>query len=226
MTPSNIMTATRIAGSDWESNVTVPVTDARGGGHSMAEREFRYDVTFADFQFLQGYMARRVAARNRGKHLGALLSVVLCAFLLAMAIVLNVNPYWTLRFSSAAMPYPLSFYLLLIVLLIGAILALLPAVKLRMKTMRMQVSDDGPLLGATRLFVEPEGLVVDRGRMSARYSWTAFQGVEMAKNAVILPIDNGIGVIIPASAFASDAERFQFAAMIAKRLEAHRLTSL
>jgi hypothetical protein len=189
----------------------------------MADREFRYNVTFADFQFLQGYMARRVASRNRGSHVRALVSVVVCAFLLAMAIVLNVNPYWALRFSSPAMPYPLPFYLLLIVLLIGAILALFPAVKLRMKTMRMQVSDDGPLLGATRLLVEPEGLVVDRGRMSARYAWSAFQGVEMSKNAVILPIDNGIGVIIPASAFATDAERFEFAAMIAKRLEARRL---
>ena len=189
----------------------------------MPEREFIYDVTFADFQFLQGYMARRVAARNRGRHLRALMSVVLCAVFLALAIVLNVNPYRALAFSSPALPYPLSFYLLLICLLIAAILALIPAVKVRLKTMRMQVSDDGPLLGATRLIVEPEALIVDRGRMSSRYSWSAFQGVEMAKNAVILPIDNGIGVIIPAAAFASDAERYEFAAMIAKRLESHKV---
>jgi hypothetical protein len=60
--------------------------------------------------------------------------------------------------------------------------------------------------------------------MSARYAWSAFQGVKVAKNTVILPIDNGIGVIIPASAFASDAERYDFAAMIAKRLEAQKPT--
>jgi YcxB-like protein len=186
----------------------------------MPERELRYDVTFADFQFLQGYMTRRVVARNRGPHIRALIGIVLCATFLALAIVLNVNPYHALAFSSPAMPYPLSFYLLLIVLLIGAILTLIPAVKLRLKTMRMQVSDNGPLLGPTRLSVEPDGLVVDRDRMSARYSWSAFQGVEIAKTAVILPIDNGIGVIIPASAFASDAERFEFAAAIAKRIEA------
>ena len=35
----------------------------------MSEREFRYNVTFADFQFLQGYMTRRVMARNRGPHM-------------------------------------------------------------------------------------------------------------------------------------------------------------
>ena len=189
----------------------------------MAERELRYDTTFADFQFLQGYMTRRVAARNRAPHLRALVSVVLCAFFIAMAIVLNVDPYRAITLSGGAVPYPISFYLMLIVLLIGAILALLPAVKLRMKTLRMQVSDDGPLLGATHLIVEPDALIVDRGRMSARYAWSAFQGVEVAKNAVILPIDNGIGVIIPASAFASDAERYDFAAMIAKRVETHRL---
>ena len=188
----------------------------------MAERELRYDTTFADFQFLQGYMTRRVAARNRGPHLRALMSVVLCAFFIAMAIVLNVDPYRAITLSGGAVPYPISFYLMLIVLLIGAILALLPAVKLRMKTLRMQVSDDGPLLGATHLIVEPDALIVDRGRMSARYGWSAFQGVEVAKNAVILPIDNGIGVIVPASAFASDAERYDFAAMIAKRIEAQR----
>jgi YcxB-like protein len=188
----------------------------------MSEQEFRYDVTFADFQFLQGYMTRRVLARNRGPHLRALFGIVLCATFLALAIVLNVNPYRALAFSSAAMPYPLSFYLLLIVLLIGAILTLIPAVRLRLKTMRMQVSDNGPLLGPTRLSVEPDGLVVDRDRMRTRYSWSAFQGVEVAKNAVILPIDNGIGVIIPASAFASDAERFEFAAAIAKRVESCR----
>ena len=189
----------------------------------MAERELRYDTTFADFQFLQGYMTRRVAARNRGPHLRALMSVVLCAFLLALAIVLNVNPYRAIVLTGGALPYPIAFYLVLIVLLIGAILALLPAVKLRLKTLRLQVSDDGPLLGPTKLIVEPDALIVDRGRMSARYAWSSFQGVEVAKKAVILPIDNGIGVIIPASAFKSDAERYDFAAMIAKRLEAAKL---
>jgi hypothetical protein len=102
----------------------------------MAERELRYDTTFADFQFLQGYMTRRVAARNRGPHLRALMSVVLCAFFIAMAIVLNVDPYRAITLSGGAVPYPISFYPMLIVLLIGAILALLPAVKLRMKTLR------------------------------------------------------------------------------------------
>jgi hypothetical protein len=86
----------------------------------------------------------------------------------------------------------------------------------------MQVSNNSPFLGPTKLIVETDGLVVDRALMKSKYLWAAFQGVEIAKNAVILPIDNGIGVIIPAAAFASDAERYDFAAVISKRLEEQR----
>jgi hypothetical protein len=43
------------------------------------------------------------------------------------------------------------------------------------------------------LTIEADGLIVDRKVMSAKYLWAAFQGVEIAKNAVILPVDNGIG---------------------------------
>ena len=178
-----------------------------------------YDVTFRDFQFLQGYMARRVFARNSRKYGAALAGVVLCAIFLAIAIVINVNPYRVVAFFDSGIRYPLSVYLLLIFCLVGAILCLIPAIKLRLRTLRLQVSDDGPLLGSTKLIIETDGLIVDRKVMRAKYLWAAFQGVEIAKNAVILPIDNGIGVIVPASAFASDAERYDFAATISKHLE-------
>jgi len=101
----------------------------------------------------------------------------------------------------------------------GAILALIPAVKLRLKMLHMQVSDDAPLLGATQLRIEPDGIAIGRRLMKAKYLWASFQGVDMVKNAVVLPIDNGIGLIIPAAAFASDAERYEFAAALAKHLE-------
>jgi YcxB-like protein len=96
---------------------------------------------------------------------------------------------------------------------------LVPAVKLRLSSLRLQISDDGPLLGPTRLIIEPDGLVVDRKVVTSKYQWAAFRAVEIAKNALILPIDNGIGLIIPASAFATEAERYEFAALISKRLE-------
>ena len=187
----------------------------------MASDAVNYDVTFRDFQLLQGFMARRVAARNRRKYLAALAGVVLCAFFLAMAIIINVNPYRAAALGFG-IRYPLSVYLLLIFCLTAAILCLIPAVKLRLKTLRMQISDDGPLLGPTKMIVEADGLTVDRKAMKSKYLWSAFQGVEIAKNAVILPVDNGFGVIVPASAFASDAERYDFAAVISKRIEEHR----
>ena len=185
----------------------------------MAINAIIYDVTFQDFQFLQGYMARRVFAKNRRKYGIALAGVVLCAIFLVMAIVINVNPYRVVAFLGFDIRYPLSVYLLLIFCLVAAIFCLIPAVKLRLKTLRMQVSDDGPLLGSTKLIIETDGLIVDRKVMSAKYQWAAFQGVEIAKSAVILPVDNGIGVIVPGSAFASEAERYDFAAAISKRLE-------
>ena len=73
------------------------------------------------------------------------------------------------------------------------------------------------------MIIEHDGLVIDRKVVKSKYLWAAFQGVEIAKNAVILPVDNGIGVIIPASAFSTNAERYDFAAAISKRLENHLL---
>src|SRR5262245_38478387 len=119
-----------------------------------------YDVTFRDFQFLQNYMTRRVFARNRGQFIRALLGVVLCAVFIGIAIYAYVRPYRVSAFFSYGVPYPLSFYLFLIVCLLAAILALIPAINLRVRTLRMQVSDDGPFLGPTRLVVESDGLAI------------------------------------------------------------------
>jgi hypothetical protein len=185
----------------------------------MAMDAISYDVTFRDFQFLQGYMARRVFARNKKNYAAALAGVVLCAIFLVTAIIINISPYRTATAFGFGIRYPLSFYLLLIFCLIAAILCLIPAVGLRLKTLRHQVSDNGPLLGSTKLIIESDGLTIDRALMKTKYLWQAFQGVEIAKNAVILPVDNGIGVIIPAFAFSSDTERYDLVAAVAKRLD-------
>ena len=185
----------------------------------MPTNTIAYNVTFRDFQFLQAYMARRMFARNRQKYWPALLGVFLCACCLVLAMLLNVNPYRAVTLLGTGIRYPLSFYLLVIVFLMAAIVCLIPAIKLRLSSLRMQVSENGPLLGSTELIIEPDGLVIDRRVVKSKYLWAAFQGVEIQKNAVILPIDNGIGIIIPASAFSSDAERYDFAAVISKRLE-------
>jgi hypothetical protein len=185
----------------------------------MAADKIAYNVTFRDFQFLQGYMARRIFARNRQRYVPALLGVVLCAFFLALAMLLNVNPYRAVSLFGYGIRYPLSFYFMIIVCLVAAIVSLIPAIRLRLSSLRMQVSDDGPLLGSTELTIEPDGLVIDRRVVKSKYLWATFQGVQIVRNAVILPIDNGIGIVIPSSAFSSDAERYDFAAVISKRLE-------
>jgi hypothetical protein len=146
--------------------------------------------------------------------------VVLCATLLGMVIYISVEPYRFYRFTASGAPSADSVYLLIILCLVAAILSLMPAIKLRLKTLRMQVSDDGPFLGKTRISIEPDGLRIDRPTVTAKYLWAAFQGVEIAKKAIVLPLDNGIGLIVPASAFASDAARFDFAALVAKQMEA------
>ncbi len=138
----------------------------------MADDTISYEVTFRDFQFLQGYMARRVFSRNRSKYGAALGGVVLCAIFLVIAIVININPYRVSASLAPGVRYPLSFYLVLICCLLAAILCLFPAVKLRLKTLRMQVSDNGPFLGPTKLVIEPDGLVIDRGVLRILCTWS------------------------------------------------------
>src|SRR5262249_26776029 len=103
--------------------------------------------------------------------------------------------------------------------LAAAIISLVPAIKLRLSMLRMQVSDDGPALGPTILSLEDDGLLIERKFVRTKYLWPAFRNIEMVKNAIILTVDNGIGLIVPASAFSSDAARFDFAAVVAKRIE-------
>jgi hypothetical protein len=186
----------------------------------MAKTSIDYSVGFPDFRFLQAHMAKRLYARNRGAYGRALIGVVFCALFLTLAIVVNIHP--RLAFYLLPVGYPLSTYLALILFLVLAIVSLLPAVRLRLTMLRSQVTDDGPLLGRTRLSIEEDGLVFDRVLVASRYKWKAFQGVEIAKGALILPVDNGIGLIVPAATFESDTARYEFAALLSRRIEDSR----
>ena len=176
-----------------------------------------FKMTFDDFQMLQTHMTRRTFSRNKGSVGPALLGAVVCAVLITMAIVINIRPNY--RGTWLGLSYPLSHYVLLIVFLSLAIVALIPAVRLRLRTLRMQVSDKNPLLGPTSVTMEPDGLLVQKDLITSKYRWAAFTSAEIVKGAIILPIDTGMGVILPASAFANDAERFALAASIAKQIE-------
>ena len=181
-------------------------------------RELKYTVTFRDFQFIQSHMARRLFARNKSAYIRGFVGIILCACLLTLAVLLNLEPYR----AAALFPsisYPLSFYLVLILCLVGALLCLIPAISTRSNMLRMQVSDDGPFLGETVLKIEDDGLAIKRPMASSKYSWDAFQGVEIAKGKLILPLDNGIGLIIPEGAFATESELHAFAAMVLRYIE-------
>ena len=184
----------------------------------MEHTTFEYKVSFQDFRSLQRHMARRIFAKNRRAYTLALLGVVLCAVFITLAMVINLHPGMAVGFLGAR--YPLSVLLAIIFCLIAAIVSLFPAIRLRIATMRMQVSDDGPFLGTTRLVVEDDGLLVDRPQVTSKFRWAEVRGVEMTNNAVIIPVDNGMGIIVPASAFPTDAARYEFAAELAKRAAA------
>jgi hypothetical protein len=188
----------------------------------MADAELRFDMTFADFRRLQAHMGRRVYRRNCGAYTAALAGVVLCAVFLAFAILVNLHPGIAYRLFGD-WGYPLAIYVAIILCLVAAILALMPAVKLRFRTLRLQVSDDGPFLGQTRLRIEPDGLTVERPTLRAKYLWAAFRGVETAGRDLVLPIDEGIGLIIPASAFPSEAAREEFVGEVGRRVAAASL---
>jgi hypothetical protein len=83
-------------------------------------------------------MARRIFAKNRQKYGPALFGVVLCAVFLTMTIVLNVTPYRAIALFGQGIRYRLSFYLLVILCLVAAIACLIPAIKLRLNSLRMQ----------------------------------------------------------------------------------------
>ena len=188
----------------------------------MSEPSIRFDATFADFQFLQRYMARRIVSRNRRAYVLGLVGVVLAAIFLTATLVVISDPYIAFRLLPAV-PYPVSFFVVILLCLVGAIISLAPTIATRRGSLRMQVSaSSSPLLGPTTLIVDEEGLVIERKLMRTKYLWPAFQGVEIARNRVILPIDTGIGVIIPASAFSDDAARYSFAAEVSKRIREKR----
>jgi YcxB-like protein len=182
--------------------------------------EINFQTSFAQFRQMQNHMAARLLRMNKRRYTVALLGVVFCAFSLVMAIVFNVHPSLAMRAFGGR--YPEAIYFSTIVWVCLAILFLLPGVALRKATLRMQVADDGPLFGPTRILLESDGLSVERKLMQTKYMWPAVQSVEESKGAVVIAIDNGIGVIVPASAFDSAAEKYEFMATVSKRSEAAR----
>ncbi len=181
----------------------------------MERDQFSYETTLTDLQSLQRFMSRQLFLRNRSAYLTGLAGVVVCAMFLTAVIVINVAPaYFVGRGGSST----LSYLTLIVLLLLGAVLALMPMARLRLRVLRMQITPNGPLVGPTKMHLDAAGLTIERQLMKTTYAWGAFRAVAVEKGAVVLTIDNGMGVIIPASTFQSDSERFGFAAEISSRI--------
>ena len=184
----------------------------------MERNEFGYETTIADLQTLQRFMSRRIISLHRRDYVIAFVGVVICAVFLTGVIVLNASAPRSMSGTS------LNSYLALnALLLFGAVLALIPMARLRTQAFRMQVTKRGPLVGTTRMTLDDKGLTIERPLMKTTYSWGAFRSAIIEKDAVILVVDSGMGVIVPATAFRSDAERFEFAADASKRMAAAAL---
>jgi len=183
----------------------------------MVADHFEFNTTSGDFKLLQTHMARRLFTRNLRAHVIALIGVVACAVCIALAIVVNIHPLLAMRM--VHLGYPTSVYVAIILLLVAAIFSLAPAIRLRLSMTKMQVSKNSALFGPVTLTVETEGLTIEKPLIKTKYRWKAFQALEMSGDAIVLVIDNGIGILIPGAAFSTAAERYEFAAIVSKKLE-------
>lgn len=91
-----------------------------------------------------------------------------------------------------------------------------PSVKARLH-LRRALSDAGPVLGPQRLDVEPGGLHLTQGSLESHLGWDAIRAVEDSPAAVLLFVDHAAFVAMPASAFASAAEREEFVRLVRAR---------
>jgi len=183
----------------------------------MERDQFSYETTLTDLQSLQRFMSRQLFLRNRSAYLTGLAGVVVCAMFLTAVIVINAAPAYFVGHGGHGSS-TLSYLTLIVLLLLGAVLALMPMARLRLRVLRMQITPNGPLVGPTKMHLDAAGLTIERLLMKTTYAWGAFRAVAVEKGAVVLTIDNGMGVIIPASTFQSDSERFGFAAEISNRI--------
>ena len=88
---------------------------------------------------------------------------------------------------------------------------------------RSMVGAHNALVGEFNLTAYDGGGIQITGKhITSSYEWTAFVEMTNAKDLMILWVDRGAGVIIPAKAFPGEDERTQFAEYVAERIEAHK----
>ncbi|OYW52618.1 MAG: hypothetical protein B7Y80_16320 [Hyphomicrobium sp. 32-62-53] len=71
---------------------------------------------------------------------------------------------------------------------------------------------EGPILSPQVLRISADGVEIASKACDVRYRWPAIEAITEARGLIILWVEPGAGVTIPADAFASDAARAQFVA--------------
>jgi hypothetical protein len=121
-----------------------------------------------------------------------------------------------------AAPWLLGRPLELVEFLIGFWLGLLLAIGLMWMTYwdqrRRMVRPDGPTLGEHVVRLTNEGVSINLRDSDARYTWRAFEDITEQRGLISLWLEPGIGLIIPAHAFAKDTERVQFFSELKTRM--------
>lgn len=88
---------------------------------------------------------------------------------------------------------------------------------------RRLAKPDGPILDRQTLRLSNDGISVGSKHVEARYAWAVVEDVTEAHGLVILWIEPGAGVAVPAHAFNSDNERAEFLRAIEARRSASGL---
>jgi hypothetical protein len=71
---------------------------------------------------------------------------------------------------------------------------------------------DGPILSPQTVRLTPDGVEITSKASDVRYRWSAVQAITEARGLVLLWVEPGAAIAIPADAFAADGARAQFIA--------------
>ena len=174
---------------------------------------FEYQVLFSDYVAASRQAGRRLVRTTGAPWLQHALSLgaAIASGCATAAVILLARKQ----------PAPAPQLALLALVAMFALCVLLgawPSMKARLH-LRRALSDAGPVLGPQRLDVESGGLRLIQGPLESHLGWDAIRAVEDSAEAVLLFVDHAAFVAIPASAFASKAERDEFVSLVRARMD-------
>lgn len=168
-------------------------------------RALTFTLTPADLARYRIVMLRR-AIRLGGIEAFDKQSALGLTAILGLALVVG----WVVGFFGAGIAFAVGLVLGLVV---QAVLQNLRQARLT------RVAGQDPLFsGAQNVTLDDAGISVDGGRFRSFFAWNTVRGVVEEDGLVVVLVTAANGVVVPASAFASEAERVSFITMIKARM--------